>query len=120
MDRGVLAGHSILVVEDEVLIALDIADGLRSAGASVLTARTLCEALRLAEAPGLSAAVLDIALGDGTCTPLCERLRQRNVPFVLYTGLHRDRLGPHRGAIRVTKPASAQTLVDSVADAILR
>jgi hypothetical protein len=35
MDRTVLAGRCVRVVEDEVLIALDIAESLRAAGAAV-------------------------------------------------------------------------------------
>jgi DNA-binding response OmpR family regulator len=54
----------ILVVEDQTLVALDIADSLTKAGASVLTAATLQEGLRLAEHPHLSAAILDLALGE--------------------------------------------------------
>jgi DNA-binding response OmpR family regulator len=118
MDRTVLAGRCILVVEDEVLIALDIADSLRAAGASVVTARTVCDGLRLAEEPQLSAAVLDLALSDGSCAPLCDRLNQRRLPFVLYTGFDRDVHGVCHGGIRVAKPASPQALVDALADVL--
>jgi DNA-binding response OmpR family regulator len=120
MDRTVLAGHCILVVEDEVLIALDIAEGLRAAGASVVTARTVGEGLRLAEEPHLAAAVLDLALSDGDCSPLCDRLNQRKLPFVLYTGFDCNVRGACHGGIRVAKPASSQALVDALADMLLR
>jgi PAS domain S-box-containing protein len=56
-----LAGRSILVVEDEGLIAPDIVDRLRGAGASVLTAASLDEGLRLARRPDPSAAVPALA-----------------------------------------------------------
>jgi CheY-like chemotaxis protein len=54
-----LAGHSILIVEDEPLIALDIVAAFQNAGANPLTARSLAEAVRLVEHDGPSAAVLD-------------------------------------------------------------
>ena len=85
MDRP-LAGRSILVVEDEPLIAMDVAQGLQTAGASVSVARTLSDALNKVEAPGLSAAVLDHRLRDGDSSQICERLDARNIPFVVYSG----------------------------------
>ena len=48
---------------------------------------TLKEALVLVEHDGLSLAILDHALGDGDSTRLCERLRERGIPFLIYSGL---------------------------------
>ena len=81
-----LAGHTILVVEDEPLIVLAIVEDFKAAGASVHTAYNLCDGLRLAAHPGLSAAVVDFGLSDGKGSALCERLHGRQVPFVLHTG----------------------------------
>ena len=53
MNRAILSGHSILVVENHFLIAMNIADGLREAGAEVMVASSLCEGLRLAGHPKL-------------------------------------------------------------------
>ena len=54
-----LAGHSILIVEDEPLIALDIVAAFQNAGAAPLTACSLAEAARPVEHDGPSPAVLD-------------------------------------------------------------
>jgi len=81
-----LAGHTILVVEDEPLIALTIVEDFKAAGASVHTAYNLCDGLRLADHPDLSAAVVDFGLSDGQGSTLCERLNERHVPFILHTG----------------------------------
>jgi CheY-like chemotaxis protein len=81
-----LAGHTILIVEDEPLIALAIVEDFTAAGASVHTAYNLCDRLRLADHPDLSAAVVDFGLSDGKGSALCERLNERQVPFVLHTG----------------------------------
>ena len=43
MNGGSLSGRTILVVEDEPLIALDIVDGLKAAGATVFGAHTVRE-----------------------------------------------------------------------------
>jgi DNA-binding response OmpR family regulator len=65
------AGRSILVVEDEPLIALDIEQTFAKAGAIVLPTRTLGDAHHLVEQNSLSAAVLDIRLCDGDSEALC-------------------------------------------------
>ena len=57
-----LAGRSILIVEDEPLIALDIVAAFAKVGALAFNARTLTEALQMVEQVGLSAAVLDFGL----------------------------------------------------------
>ena len=59
MIRPSLAGRSILIVEDEPLIALDIAAEFEKVGAQVVQTATLKEALHLIEADGLSAAILE-------------------------------------------------------------
>lgn len=81
-----LAGRSILVVEDEPLICLDLTRRLQGAGATVLAASHLDKALDLAETPGLSAGVLDFDLGNADTTPVCWRLVDRRIPFVFHSG----------------------------------
>ena len=81
-----LTGRVILVIEDEPLIALDIQDAFEDAGATVVVARTLAAALVAVEDNSLSAAIVDHALGDGDSSEICQRLKERNVPFVTYSG----------------------------------
>ena len=85
MDRP-LAGRSIVIVEDEPNIALDIATAFQNAGAQVTTTTTLDHAKTLVEHDGLAAAVLDHGLGNGNSSSLCERLAERGIPFVIYSG----------------------------------
>jgi DNA-binding response OmpR family regulator len=80
-DRLRIAGRTILVVEDEPLIMLDIAQALEAAGASVLQAMNIQAAMRHAEEADLAGAVLDW-VGPG----LCRRLTERTVPYVFYSG----------------------------------
>ena len=108
-----LRGRSILVVEDEPLIALDITDSFRSAGASVYSARNVQDGLRLAVHPDLSAAVVDFGLGDGDGAGLCELLRERGVPFVLHTGYTHPSEACQSGVL-VPKPAAPMELVTTV------
>jgi DNA-binding response OmpR family regulator len=108
-----LSGHTVLVVEDEPLIALDIVDAMRNAGASVLTAHKLMDGLRLASHPDLSAAILDFGLSDGEGTELCERLNQRGVPFILHSGYEHIHDACLSGIV-IPKPASPYQLVSAV------
>ena len=72
MSRPSLQGASILVVEDEPLIALDIADAFEGTGAQLTTTNSLKHAKVLVEHDGLSAAIIDHALSDGDSTSICE------------------------------------------------
>jgi DNA-binding response OmpR family regulator len=110
---GPLVGRLVLVVEDEPLVALDVADALKSAGATVVIARTRGDAVRQAEAEGLSAAVLDHALADGDTSEVCESLEQRNIPFVIYSGYSKLK-GPCSEGKLVHKPAHPQVLVSTL------
>ena len=109
-----LKGRWILVVEDQPLVALDIVDSLAKAGASVLNATTLQEGLRLAEHPQLSAAILDLALGEHDCVPLCIRLSDRRIPFVIYTGYPEVPAACRAGVI-ISKPAAHEVLLGALA-----
>jgi CheY-like chemotaxis protein len=81
-----LAGRSILVVEDEALVRLDITERLQDAGATVLAASRLDKALDLAGHPHLSAGVLDFDLGNADSTAVCWKLVDRRIPFIFHTG----------------------------------
>lgn len=115
MAGATFAGRSILVVEDEPLIALDIATSFECAGARVLRARSLRESLCMVENRHLSAAVVDYRLADGDTSSLCERLLQRRVPFVVYSG-YRELHEACRRGVCLSKPASPGFLLSTVAD----
>ena len=102
---GSLSGCNVLVVEDEPLIALDIADCFKLAGADVVVAATLEAAMRYVETPRLTAAVIDHTLHDGlTSADVCKRLNDLNIPFVLYSGFG-PVTGPCANGEHISKPA---------------
>jgi DNA-binding response OmpR family regulator len=105
-----LKGREVLIVEDEPLISLEIAQAFRKAGASITTTSTLKQALTLVEHDGLAVAVLDHVLRDGDSTRLCERLTERGIPFVLYSGFNKVEGACKAGAL-VGKPASGEAVV---------
>ncbi len=74
----------VLVVEDELFIAMEIADVLVSAGFEVLgPAATIDDAFRLLGDVRPDAAVLDLNLGRDRVTPVAAYLKSQEIPFVL-------------------------------------
>ena len=108
-----LWGRSILVVEDELLIAMDIAAALEKAGAHATMTTTVRHALILVEHDGLSGAILDHALSDGESTALCARLKERGIPYISYSGYlavaSADPATPH-----ITKPVQMDVLMTAL------
>jgi CheY-like chemotaxis protein len=81
------AARRVLVVEDNYLIALDIVGAVEDCGAvAVGPAGSVAEALRLLDETPLTAAVLDINLGDERVWPVAEVLADRAIPFVFSSG----------------------------------
>jgi DNA-binding response OmpR family regulator len=113
-----LEGLSILIVEDELLVAMDIADAFESIGAVTAIATTLHQALIEVEGQDLKAAVVDHMLGPETSSPLYARLNERALPFLIYTGLGKVS-GPYAAGAQVAKPERPAVLV-SMVEALLR
>jgi DNA-binding response OmpR family regulator len=109
-----LTGRTILVVEDEALIALSLRDLFQEEGATVSIANTPKDALRELEEGVFSAAVLDFgSMGDDTVL-LSRTLRASSIPFMYYTG-YGELDATVVGAPVVSKPASGQILVTTLA-----
>jgi DNA-binding response OmpR family regulator len=118
MSRPHLKGISILVVEDEPLIVMDISMAFEPTGAHLTTTNTLKHAKLLIEHDGLGAAILDHALPDGNAASICTRLRERDIPFLIYSGFPTGD-GACKGAPHIAKPASHEQLLDAV-EALIR
>jgi DNA-binding response OmpR family regulator len=103
----------VLVVEDEALIALDIAQHLIDAGFGVVgPATSVAKAFALIRGEGCDLAVLDFNLREETAEPIAVELRARNTPFVLLSGVSKERLPASLAdAILLPKPAHPATLV---------
>jgi CheY-like chemotaxis protein len=91
MDRAAMAAQlSILIVEDEPLIAMMLEDFVDTLGHVVAgTADNVDTALERVAAGGFDAVILDVHLRGGeACWPVADALVDRKVPFVLATGGH--------------------------------
>jgi DNA-binding response OmpR family regulator len=110
-------GSSILIVEDEPLIALDVHAALSTVGASVIAATDLKDAEKLAKQAEISAAVLDINFGGPDCSAVCEVLSRRGVPFLFLTGYKNAPILQRWPQVSVlAKPAAHDQLVVAVAE----
>jgi DNA-binding response OmpR family regulator len=106
----VQAQWTILIVEDEALIAIELVEAFRKVGAFTTTTNTLKQASILVEHDSLAVAILDHALGDGDSTRLCERLNARGIPFVIYSGFNKVE-GACKAGPLVRKPATGDVVV---------
>ncbi len=76
-----------LVLEDNMVIALDASDILTTFGAAeVKLTSSVDDALATIADADIAFAVLDINLGSQTSLPVAQRLHEMGVPFVLATG----------------------------------
>ncbi len=82
--------RSILIVEDEPLIAMMLEDFLEELGHNVVASCESVEAaLTQVEAGGFDVAILDVQLKDGQrAWPVADRLAAAGTPFVIATGGH--------------------------------
>jgi CheY-like chemotaxis protein len=87
-DTSALAGRRILVVEDEMMIAMLVEDMLAELGCSVVgPAHALDVALNLARTEqGIDAALLDVNLGGQPVFAVADALREKGVPAIFSTG----------------------------------
>ncbi|MBI1407912.1 MAG: response regulator [Caulobacter sp.] len=107
-----------MIVEDDVFIAFDLSDQLASAGFEVVGIACSAEdGLKLFEAQGCDAAVLDVNLGDHTSEPVARRLSADHVPFVVVSG-YADGQFPacFKAAARLAKPLSVDRLIAKLKD----
>ena len=83
------ASRSILIVEDEPLIAMMLEDFLDSLGHRVVgTVDSVQDALARVEQGGFDVAIIDVHLKGEHVWPVADGLTQRGIPFILATGGH--------------------------------
>ncbi|HEX4411226.1 MAG TPA: response regulator [Xanthobacteraceae bacterium] len=113
----------ILIVEDEVLIALVLKASVEDAGGVVVgPVGSVTAAMELVETADIAAAILDVQLSDGDVVPVAEYLCARGVPVIFQSGVSLP------AGLKVQcpdapfhkKPASAEELVKDLAALIDR
>lgn len=115
------SGRRVLVVEDEVMIAMMVEDMLADLGCEVVgPAHTLAAALELARGDArIDAALLDVNLGGQPAFPIADALRARDVPIIFCTGYGQTGLRDvDRGGPVLQKPYRAADLRSALRQAL--
>jgi len=87
MAKSELAGKRVLLVEDEVMIALMFEDVLAELGCEVIgPVSRMAAAKTMIKTRHVDCALLDINLHGQPVYPLVELLTERSVPFAFVTG----------------------------------
>ena len=86
-ERSALPPDDVLIVEDDLIIALDLEETILRLGVQASrTATTVAEALELIAMRKPDFALLDIGLRDETSLAIADRLDALGVPFAFLTG----------------------------------
>ncbi len=87
MDNQLLSDKQVLVVEDEMLVAMQIEDMLFDLGCSAVTAISSVEtAITCIESNRFDFVTLDLNLNGIKSYSVAEALRERQIPFAFSTG----------------------------------
>lgn len=108
-----LAGKRLLVVDDEPLLAMDVADHLQFHGAQVAAVNSLDDAAAvLAAGAVLDGAILDIQIGDQEVWPVAEALKRNGTPFIFLSATCGERPLPEEyvGKPFLPKPLDRDSL----------
>ena len=114
--HSTLNGLRLLIVEDEPLVALDLADSLQKAGAHVAPpVATDQAALAVIKNADFDGAVLDVNLHGHIVDEIAAALTRRNIPFVVVTGYRRENLpNAFKDVVILSKPVSDKQLIRAV------
>lgn len=118
--QSAVRGRRVLVVEDEPLVAMDLAGALTEAGHVVVgPAATIEAARKLIDAEAFDAALLDANLNGVAVDEIAEALSRLATPFAFVTGYGRDELpADFRDAAIVSKPFDRRRIEEIVAQLV--
>ena len=117
-----LAGSLVLVAEDQIFIALDLALAVEDARGEVAgPVASVKNALALIETRPVTAAILDYNLTDGDITPVATLLMDADIPFIIQSGvgIPPDLATRFPNLVVYIKPYVAADLVSKLASLIV-
>jgi len=107
-----ISASSIMLVEDEALVAMSVNELMTDFGFSVVGPfGRVAEAAAALKKGGIDAAILDINLGGELVYPLAEKLVEAKVPFIFVTGYGPESIDSRFAAVPVLqKPVEREAL----------
>jgi DNA-binding response OmpR family regulator len=110
------SGQSVMLVEDEPMIALMVSDMIEAKGFAMLGVfRANGEAVAFLGDHRPDLAIVDFALVDGPAVPVAKKLREQGTPFCVISGYQRNVGGPlFDGVAWLDKPFSQEELCSAL------
>ena len=120
MSKRELSNRKVLVVEDEMMIAMLIEDMLDEFGCKLVgPATSVPRALELIDREQVEVAILDLNLDGKDTYAIADALRRKHVPFIFATGYGSTGLRQEYGSRPVLqKPFQASDLETALAQAL--
>lgn len=117
MDTQLLRGLKVMVVEDEMLVAMLLEDILTDCGCELTIVSSVPKALELATLQELDAAILDENLSGQRSYPVADALASRGIPFMFATGYgDKDLARLYPGRPVLAKPYSEADLLATLTE----
>jgi len=112
--------RTILIVEDEPLIAMMLEDFLDTLGHTVKgICESVGEAREAVEAGGFDLAILDVNLKGENIWPVASEMRARGIPFVIASGGHVDPPPAEFAAVpMIDKPYTIDRVTPAIEEAL--
>ena len=119
MLRAPYAPLRFMILDDEIIVALDLEHMLTDLGHCVVgTANRMDRGIQIAQESSLDMAILDINVRGVLSFPIAEVLRSRGVPVIFASGYgQRGLIDAFRDALVLTKPFDIDGLARIVAKA---
>jgi len=109
----------VLLVEDEMLVAMMLEGMLKDIGYQVIKAARVAKATGLAATEAIDVAILDVNLAGQASYPVADELRRRGIPFVFASGYSAGSLrADYRDAPLLRKPYTIEDVQRHLVDAL--
>ncbi|HEY0572023.1 MAG TPA: response regulator [Enterovirga sp.] len=118
--EGRLKEQRVLLVEDEMMVAMLVEDMLLDVGCEVIGPVTrVDEALARTRDGGIDVAILDVNLDGQETYAVADALTEKGIPFVFATGYGAGGLKEgYKGTPTLQKPFQQRDLIQVLADAV--
>jgi DNA-binding NtrC family response regulator len=113
MHTRALADKTVLIIEDESVIAMELEEAVSDHGGIAVVAATFEQAQNAIQEAAIDGAIVDLRLQGQSVRPLISDLSQRRIRFVFHTGIEdTPTLRSIPAAPSVTKPADPNHVIE--------